>query len=138
MDFRFGESTSIDAFLSKEAHPSRPLTRVGSRVSFSGGEGADVSYFSPPRKGQPGTVVASRKGHLLVVFDGGRFLPVLPRHVSVIPRRVASKRNAEVESLASSKWADDSLINRAKEDIWVVRESGGVTSIEAVYGGGVI
>jgi hypothetical protein len=123
----------------------------GTRVSFVANLGSVLSYDDCPGEKMAGTVImvktaegnlTHREGRAFVLWDDGKFRPILAEHLRLAPRnnRVASVIRMTASSLgdlsglfASSSGKEDELVHRATQDLWSFRQEGEQYVIERLF-----
>jgi hypothetical protein len=125
------------------------LVPSGTRVAFSGGLSALLSYPDPPEKGETGTVVMVRTamgdateqdGMVFVKLDSGRLAALHRDHLRRAPTATRTAQAyrmtvamGDLTDFMKSAGGGDDLIHKATKDLWKLSKSGGEFVIERLF-----
>ena len=165
----FAVETSMDAILQDQGFESPYWTGVrdlvdkpkaksdeplmlpsGSRVAFVADINSVLSYSDCPGKDMQGTVImvktaegnlTQREGRVFVLWDDGKFRPILAEHLRKAPRngkvastlRMTASSLGDLSGLFTSSTREDELVHRATQDLWSLRKDEGQYVIERLF-----
>ena len=129
--------------------------RAGTRVTFAHNLGSVLSYTHIPDVGVGGTVITVRgaagdvtvhDGRVMVSWDDGQFMPVLPEHLRLAKKgtkrastmRISFSSLGDLSSLFEQSKVGSDLVHKATKDLWSFSKSGEEFVIERLFddGGG--
>lgn len=125
---------------------------AGTRVSFVANLGSVLTYKDIPGDGLQGTVVSVRtaegdatswQGHLAVLWDDGKFRPILAEHLRLAKPSKRMARNLRIVTSdlgdltsffsATGSGRDDELVHKATKDLWSFRQEGENYVLERLF-----